>query len=172
LLNKGMDLVAELMAISAHTAPKGHGDDFLTVSVVQGEDLARLIEAMKAWKREWAEVFVRNAVSMEQSDVVVLIGVKTATPAQLNCQACGYPTCGEMPGRTSGTFAGPTCAIRLLDMGIAIGSAVKTASMLNVDTRIMYTVGAVARAIGLSDDDIVMGIPLAATGKNVFFDRS
>jgi len=29
----------------------------------------------------------------------------------------------------------------------------------------------VARAIGLIDADFVMGIPLAVTGKNIFFDR-
>jgi uncharacterized ferredoxin-like protein len=32
-----------------------------------------------------------------------------------------------------GLFRGPLCAYRLLDIGIAIGSAEKTASLLNVD---------------------------------------
>ena len=57
-------------------------------------------------------------------------------------------------------------------MGIALGSAVKTASMLNVDNRIMYRIGTVARAMKMVDWDFVMGIPLSATGKNIFFDRS
>jgi uncharacterized ferredoxin-like protein len=56
-------------------------------------------------------------------------------------------------------------------MGIALGSAVKTASMLNVDNRIMYRIGTVVRHTKLVDWDFVMGIPLAATGKNIFFDR-
>ncbi len=56
-------------------------------------------------------------------------------------------------------------------MGIALGSAVKTASMLNVDNRIMYRVGAVARAMDLVDWDFVMGIPLSVTGKSIYFDR-
>ncbi len=60
---------------------------------------------------------------------------------------------------------------RLLDMGIALGSAVKTASMLNVDNRIMYRIGTVARAMKMVAWDFVMGIPLSATGKNIFFDR-
>jgi uncharacterized ferredoxin-like protein len=68
-------------------------------------------------------------------------------------------------------FSGPICAFRLLDMGIALGSAVKTASMLNVDNRIMYRIGTVARETRMVDWDFVMGIPLAATGKNIFFDR-
>ena len=56
-------------------------------------------------------------------------------------------------------------------MGIALGSAVKTASMLNVDNRIMYRIGTVARAMKMVVWDFVMGIPLSATGKNIFFDR-
>ena len=61
--------------------------------------------------------------------------------------------------------------IRHLDMGIAIGSAVKTAAMLNVDNRIMYRVGVVVREMNLVDWDFVMGIPLSVTGKSIFFDR-
>ncbi len=56
-------------------------------------------------------------------------------------------------------------------MGIALGSAVKTAGMLNVDNRIMYRAGVVARELGMIDADVVMGIPLAATGKSIYFDR-
>jgi uncharacterized ferredoxin-like protein len=29
----------------------------------------------------------------------------------------------------------------------------------------------VARRIGLTQDDVVMGIPLSAKGKNIYFDR-
>ena len=58
-----------------------------------------------------------------------------------------------------------------MDLGIAVGSAVKTASMLNVDNRIMYRIGVVARKMKLIEGDVVLGIPLSATGKNIFFDR-
>jgi uncharacterized ferredoxin-like protein len=68
-------------------------------------------------------------------------------------------------------FAGPICAFRMLDMGIALGSAVKTASMLNVDNRIMYRVGVVAREMKIVDWDFVMGIPMSVTGKSIYFDR-
>ena len=59
----------------------------------------------------------------------------------------------------------------VLDLGIAIGSAVKTASMLNIDNRIMYSIGATAMKMKLMDADMIIGIPLSATGKNIFFDR-
>ncbi len=37
--------------------------------------------------------------------------------------------------------------------------------------RIMYRIGTVARQLGMIDADYVMGIPLSATGKSIYFDR-
>jgi hypothetical protein len=50
-------------------------------------------------------------------------------------------------------------------------SAVKTASIHNVDNRIMYTIGVAAKKLGLLDADVILGIPLSATSKNIYFDR-
>ncbi|MEE9611619.1 MAG: DUF2148 domain-containing protein [Desulfatiglandales bacterium] len=117
--------------------------------------------------------FDRDAKNIENSDAVVLIGLKKAQPLGLNCGACGFSNCKELLKQKSVEveFKGPTCAYRLLDMGIALGSAVKTASLLNVDNRIMYRIGAVARDMKLVDWDYVMGIPLSVTGKSLYFDR-
>jgi len=41
---------------------------------------------------------------------------------------------------------------------------------LDVDNRIMYRVGVVARPMGIVDWDFAMGIPLSATGKKINFD--
>ena len=80
----------------------------------------------------------------------------TAPPAVSNLPADQYA------GRR---VQGPQCAIRLLDLGIALGSAVKTAGLLNVDNRIMYRAGVVARRLGRIDADVVMGIPLSVTAR-------
>ena len=70
-------------------------------------------------------------------------------------------------------FDGPTCIFKALDLGIAVGSAVKTASLLNVDNRIFYRIGAAARRLNyLPEASIIMGIPLSAKGKNPYFDRA
>ncbi|MCC6041514.1 MAG: ferredoxin domain-containing protein, partial [Desulfurococcaceae archaeon] len=50
-------------------------------------------------------------------------------------------------------------------------SAVKTASLLNIDNRIMYSVGVAAVELKLIDADIAYGIPLSARSKNIYFDR-
>jgi uncharacterized ferredoxin-like protein len=163
--------VAELMAISARTAPKAIGQDFLAIEIVTGEDLQRLGEEMFAYGERSGKVnFDRDGQNVLDSEAVLLIGLKDANVLGLNCAACGEETCVE-PNTVETEFRGPNCALRLLDMGIAIGSAVKTASMLNVDNRIMYRIGVVAREMGLTDADFVMGIPLSATGKSIYFDR-
>ena len=163
--------VAELMAISARTAPKAAGKDFVVTEIVVGDELQRLAEKMVEFgERTGKKNFDRDGANVRDSDALLLIGLKDAKAVGLNCGACGFDKCLK-PNTHEGEFKGPQCAYRLLDMGIAIGSAVKTASLLNVDNRIMYRVGVVAREMGLIDADYVMGIPLSATGKSIYFDR-
>jgi uncharacterized ferredoxin-like protein len=61
----------------------------------------------------------------------------------------------------------------MADLGIAIGSAVKTAQVHNADNRVMYSVGVAARSLGILPEEcsVAYAIPLSATGKNIFFDR-
>jgi uncharacterized ferredoxin-like protein len=159
------------MVISARTAPKAAGQDFVITAVIEGPELRQLGEAMVTYgKRTGRTNFDRDGENVLNSEAVVLIGIKDADVVGLDCAACGSLTCIE-PNTVEGEFAGPNCALRLLDMGIALGSAVKTAAMLNVDNRIMYRVGVVAREAGLIDADFVMGIPLSAAGKSIYFDR-
>jgi uncharacterized ferredoxin-like protein len=163
--------VAELMCIAARTAPKSAGKDFVVTKIIEGETCLELGESMIRYgERTGKRNFDRDGENVKASPVVVLIGIKDAKPVGLNCGACGSEKCIKT-NTYNGEFQGPQCAYRLLDMGIALGSAVKTAGMLDVDNRIMYRAGAVAREMGLIDADYVMGIPLSATGKNIYFDR-
>ena len=69
-------------------------------------------------------------------------------------------------------FNGPNCIFKSLDLGIALGSAAKTASILNVDNRIMYRIGTAARRLKLmTEASVIMGIPISAKGKSIYFDR-
>lgn len=75
-------------------------------------------------------------------------------------------------GTTYKPFLGPNCAIKMTDLGIALGSAAKTASLHNVDNRIMYTAGTAALSLGWMEGcTVAYGIPLSASGKNIYFDR-
>jgi uncharacterized ferredoxin-like protein len=166
-------VVADLMAIAARTAPKSAGKDFVVIRAVEGADVKALAEQMIAFgQRTGKNNFDRDGKNVADSEVVVLIGIQNAQSLGLDCAACGAETCAALPiNNVEGEFRGPQCAYRLLDMGIALGSAAKIAGMLNVDNRIMYRAGVVAREMGLIDADFVMGIPLSATGKNIYFDR-
>jgi uncharacterized ferredoxin-like protein len=166
-------MVADLMVIAARTAPKSGGQDFVVTRIVEDDEVDRLAEAMLAFgERTGKRNFDRDGKNVAASDCVVLIGIKNASQLKMDCGACGKLSCNELDvNSVEGEFRGPQCSFRLLDMGIALGSAAKVASMLNVDNRIMYRAGVVAREMGLIDADYVMGIPLAATGKSIYFDR-
>ena len=166
-----MTTVADLMAIAARTAPKTKGQDFVVVEVIEGEAVQALGQAMiDRGKRIGNAEFERDGKNVLNSEAVVLIGIKDATPAGLNCGACGNEKCLRI-NTLATEFKGPQCPYRVLDMGLALGSAVKIASIMNVDNRIMYRVGTIGREAKLIDADFVMGIPLSATGKSPYFDR-
>jgi uncharacterized ferredoxin-like protein len=170
----GMKTVAELMAVAAITAPKTRGENFVQVMILEGDKVQELGRAMTTYGAMFHKKnFDRDGLNVEASEIVILIGLKDATVSSLDCGACGFGSCAELEGEppVDAEFRGPTCALRLLDMGIALGSAVKMASLLNVDNRVMYRIGAVARHLRWVDWDFVMGIPLSVTGKSPYFDR-
>ena len=168
-------LVAFLMAESAKTAPKAKGEDSVEIVLVHGEDIKRITDKMKELAKEYNdENFLRDARSVEKSQAILLMGVKGGKSLGLDCGACGFKSCKEFQEaeRKEGKdFKGANCVFKILDLGIALGSAVKLASIMGVDTRIMYRVGTAARKLKLIDADVVMGIPIAALSKNPFFDR-
>ena len=169
--------VARLMAISARTAPKGRGQDSIKTLILHGEDeLERLAQAMEQRREDDpnAWFFKRNAEDVRKSMAVLLIGV-TGEPKKieqpLNCGACGHNCQAILKAKKidTGDARGPMCLFQGIDLGIALGSAVKAASDYNVDNRMMYSIGATARRLKLLDADLVVGIPLSVTGKNIYF---
>jgi uncharacterized ferredoxin-like protein len=174
---KAVETVAGLMALSARTAPKGKGQDALVTRVLTGDDLKTLARGMDALGTDRGiRFFLRDAGNLAESAACLLVGTRREPAAGLDCGACGYASCEEMlkadPGKHQGLFSGPNCAVRLTDLGIALGSAAKTASIHNVDNRIMYSAGATALALGLLEGcTVAYGIPLSASGKSIFFDR-
>lgn len=166
-------LVADLMCVAARTAPKAVGKDFIVTGVVEGDDLLELANGMVEYGKASGKInYDRDGRNVAASSACVLIGLKDAEVCGLNCGACGHDKCVDLPKLHEGPEAeGPVCAWRIIDMGIAVGSAVKVASIHNIDNRIMYRVGAVAKKMGLIDADILIGIPLSVSGKNVYFDR-
>lgn len=134
--------VAKLMLTSARTAPKTGGSDSIVTAILYGEEKEKLSKTIdKIGKENGWDWIFKDSKSVKDADAVVLIGVTSSD------------------------------AYKLIDLGIAVGSAVKTASELNVDNRIMLSVGMAARELGILNAEEVLGIPLSIKGKNIFFDR-
>jgi uncharacterized ferredoxin-like protein len=191
MFDEAIKLAAQLMAISAKTAPKTSGLDYLEIKIIVGEDLVKLGEAMTRYGSErrslvpeskgknvtytadyLEQAYARDGENVKNATALLLIGLrKGSASADSNCGGCGVELCAQRRVKKGAEFDGPQCGFRLLDMGIAIGSAVKTASILNIDNRVFGTAGTVAKRIGMVDWDWVVGIALSAAGKNIFVDR-
>ncbi len=171
-----LETLAQTILLAARTAPKAKGVDDIITALAEKEDIEVLASAMEklADKKGAGFVFLkRDAANLRNAGAAVLIGVKTSGAAGLNCGACGFETCTEMLNRqkVEVDFKGPNCMLKYVDLGIAVGAAAAKAKDFCVDNRVMYSVGAAARVSGLLDADVIFGIPLSITGKNIFFDR-
>jgi uncharacterized ferredoxin-like protein len=181
--------VAKLCAVAAMTAPKSGGQLFLkggmpfieTVIVEEKATLKKLAEWLRAEGEQHREaIWFRDADTAEKLDLILFIGLCGWYPPQYDCGACGYGTCAEFlqakPKYSSATsaewqFNGPVCQLRALDLGIAVGSAAKTASLNNVDTRCQTRVAAAARHLGVIKSDLAVALSMSVSHKNIFFDK-
>ena len=144
--------------------------------IVTGEEKNILAAEMEKIADERKnEGFRRDGRNLRNSEATVLVGVRGTKSFGLNCGSCGCDTCKEFDAavkKAGQDFSGPTCVFKALDLGIAVGSAVKTASILNVDNRIMYRIGSAARQRKLRPEEtLITGTPISAKGKNIYFDR-
>ena len=153
------------MMTAARTAPKGKGIDIIEVAMVTDEDINRLSEKMVSISEETGlKFFLRDAENILQAEALLIIGTRQQVQG-LNCGHCGFLTCERKP------LAVP-CALNMVDVGIAVGSACATAADLRLDTRVMFSAGLAAQQLGmLGDCSCVMAIPVSASSKNPFFDR-
>jgi uncharacterized ferredoxin-like protein len=180
--------VAKLMAASAITAPKSGGQLFLagkhlfieTVIVDNRETLSHLAAWMRARGKERREsIWFRDAEAAEAIDAVLFIGLSNWYPPNYDCGACGFATCGEFLQATKDLraesaeleFLGPQCNLRDIDLGIAVGSAAKTAAIHSIDARCQTRIAVAARKLGLIDADIAVALSLSLTHKAIGFDR-
>ena len=180
--------VAKLMAAAAITAPKSGGQLFLagkhlfieTVIVDDRDTLARLAAWMRARGKERREaIWFRDAEAAEAIDAVLFVGLADWYPPSTTAAPAATP-----PAPSSCTppkqlrdesdeleFVGPQCNLRDIDLGIAVGSAAKTAAIHSIDARCQTRIAVAARKLGLIKADIAVALSLSLTHKAVGFDR-
>ncbi len=177
--DEAVRLAVSLMAISARTAPKGKGKDSLVTRTVGKPDLPLLAGEMTRFGQDHARpFFIRDGRNIAASEACLLLGIRGQEALGLDCTGCGYESCAAMEAACGNAmadgapFLGPNCVIKISDLGIAVGSAVKTASLLNLDNRVMYTAGVAGLSLGWMEGcTVAYGIPVSVGGKNIFFDR-
>ena len=163
--------LAYSVCAAVRTAPKARGVDLIDSAVLTGEDKDRLTAEMRKFGESLGEdgkVFFRDAANVDASSAVVLVGAKCETRGLGDrCQLCGFADCAACED------AGAVCVYPPIDLGIALGSAVALIADNRVDNRIMFTIGKAAVRLGLLGEcKLILGIPLSASGKSVFFDRA
>lgn len=166
--NYSIRVTATLMCTAARTAPKARGIDNIVTALVDKQEKQKLVETMREIAKDFNnETFARDSMSVEKSQILVLIGTKISPINLKLCGLCGFKNCVECVEK------GGMCIFNPGDLGIAVGSAVAIAADNRVDNRIMYTAGFAAVKLKLLGEEvkIAYGIPLSATGKNIFFDR-
>ena len=167
---KAITNTASRMCAAIRTAPKARGVDNIISLVLTGVDKDALADKMdEINSREFERtsgIFPRDAKNLRLAQAVVLIGVKRVYAGLKFCSFCGFENCDKCKE------AGGRCAYNMIDLGIALGSAVSIAADDRVDNRIMYSVGKAAAEMNYADDSVVWhGIPISISGKNIFFDR-
>ena len=181
--------VATLMAAAAVTAPKSGGlmfvlgkPDILETVIVDDEatrgEMAGWMRARGAERRE--PIWFRDADIAEAVDAILFVGlVQNWYPPNYDCGACGYSTCAEFLHASKALraesaeleFTGPTCNLRDIDLGVAVGSAAKTAAMHSIDCRVQTRVAVAARKLGHITAELAVGLSLSVGPKSVSFDR-
>ena len=179
-MKEAAEMVVNLMAVSARTAPKAGGKDFLEIVVITAnDDLQRIAEAMKGYAPQEHQrillaegcgqhrAFRRAAAGWTQGVQRRRLRLRRLRPSRLQ-RFHGEParSCDKAMG-----YIGPHCALRMMDIGVALASAAKTAGILNVDNRVQQRVGAAARALGTHPRRGCHGNPVSISGKSIYFDR-
>lgn len=159
---------ADQMTAAARTAPKASGTDHLYCTIIDGPEKAKLAEAMRHYGQEWGYDFIRrDGDNLDFARCVVILGMIGQPLGLRDCGYCGHESCAACVKAKS------RCAHNVIDLGIAVGSAVSVAADNRIDNRVLYSAGRVAAEIGMLPKgvEVAVGIPLSVTSKNAFFDR-
>lgn len=181
--------VAQLCSVAAMTAPKSGGQlavrgakPFMETVIVEDRET---LSQLAGWLRERGNmlkeaIWFRDADTAEKLDLVLFIGLANWYPPDYDCGACGYATCAEFmrarkrsqtPSSEEWEFPGPICQLRCVDLGVAVGSAAKVASLHNVDSRCQTRIAAAARHLGIIEADLAVALSMSVSHKNIFFDK-
>ncbi|MFO8109971.1 MAG: DUF2148 domain-containing protein [Thermoplasmata archaeon] len=162
-MEKGIKIISDLMTVRARTVPKASGESYMDIALLDDAEREILAEEMYQLSDELndEDYSKYGKILEEDAQAVLLISLKEHPPLGLNCRACGFDDCDEFKSVSAqGIFRGPNCIYRLLDMGMALGSALDTASVHKVKASVMIKAGLAAKNIGLSTANVCIAVPV------------
>lgn len=156
------DIVANLMTVSAKADHRPNDNSKIEIMVLDDAQKEILVEELFQMADDTGDDNYSDlGESIREMGKLVLIGLDDETPLGLDCGACGFSSCEAMSKENiSDIFEGPSCAHRLLDMGIAVGDAIRTAEIHGVRSYAIIEAGLAAKRVGLSTSRISLIVPV------------
>jgi len=140
----------------------------LEVTIVSGKQKEELAKYMYQLAEELRDPSCKaDARDIRRAKAVILVGLRDGGVVfGMNCGACGFRSCEEMlQNRVAGLlFPGPTCVIRALELGAAMGLLTWSRPVLSKDRKAMVRIGVAAKRLGLVKSDVALGILLGEAG--------
>jgi uncharacterized ferredoxin-like protein len=122
----------------------------------------------KIGQEEGIAFFKRDAGNIYKVPAVLVIGTSFKPLGIPRCGDCGYADWQACREEGEGR-----CNFNVIDLGIALGSAVAVAASHHIDNRIMFSCAKAVLELGMMPAEVKMAyaIPLSITSKSPFFDR-
>lgn len=159
-MEDSIEIISNLMAISAKSAPKSLGESYLEITLLDKAEKEILTEEMFQMSDELNDdSYGAEGEIIRESAKVIIIGLKEHPPLELDCRACGFEDCDDFSeNQIKGIFEGPNCVFHLIDMGMAVGSAIDTAHMHDIKSKISLKGGLAAKNVGMSSSKVCVAL--------------
>ncbi len=177
-----LDIAKSCILAAAKAPTMTHRLDLRT-EILTDEDIEPILDVLETLG-ETSSFQLHDAVALRRladegrMPPILLIGADLTQPALWDCGACGFKTCGEYVkyvNRNKGVGVGaygPTCVWKAIDFGIACDWSCACVAQHHAESRIMFSIGAVALLTGrLEGSSYILGLPIGPLGQNLWFDR-
>ncbi len=175
--------IAKACILAAAKAPTLTHRLRLRTEIITDEDIEPLLDILETLG-ETSSFQLHDAVAFRRlakegrMPPILLLGADLTQPALWDCGACGFATCGEYvqyTQRNKGVGVGgygPSCVWKAIDFGIACDWACACVAQHKVESRILFSMGALALLTGrLEGSSYILGMPIGPVGRNLWFDR-
>ena len=172
-MKKEIEIVANLMELSANSSPKAKENDLEILLVDEAEKEMIVEEMFQLADKLDDESYSEKGEYIEKSESLMFIGLNDHEAVGIDCKACGFESCEDMDtaDQIEDIFEGPNCIYKVIDLGLSLGYALNTADIHNVDSRLMIRAGMAAKSLGLMSSRICLGIPLNVNEEKSYFEK-